>query len=94
MADTVQTLSPRLERSRLQHALSSSTARGLQQVLRRRSTIAFLMCLPLILIIGCLVIYPALYSIYLSMLNKAQTRFIGLGNFSYLLSRDAFWMVV
>ena len=52
------------------------------------------MCLPLILIIGCLVIYPALYSIYLSMLNKAQTRFIGLGNFSFLLSRDVFWMVV
>jgi len=28
------------------------------------------------------------------MLNKAQTRFIGLSNFTYLLSRDAFWMVV
>jgi multiple sugar transport system permease protein len=41
-----------------------------------------------------LVVYPALYSIYLSMLNKAQTRFIGLGNFSFLLSRDVFWMVV
>ncbi len=44
--------------------------------------------------IGGLVIYPALYSIYLSMLNKAQTRFIGLSNFTYLLSRDVFWMVV
>src|SRR5438477_5470867 len=95
MADTVHTLSPRLERNRLQQALlSSSTARGLQQLLRRRSTIALLMCLPLILIVACLIIYPALYSIYLSMLNKAQTRFIGLGNFSFLLSRDAFWMVV
>ena len=41
-----------------------------------------------------LVIYPAFYSIYLSMLNKAQTRFIGLGNFRFLLSRDVFWMVV
>ena len=28
------------------------------------------------------------------MLNKAQTRFIGLGNFRFLLSRDVFWMVV
>ncbi len=28
------------------------------------------------------------------MLNKAQTRFIGLGNFTWLLSRDVFWMVV
>ena len=79
MADTVHTLSPRLERNRLQQALlSSSTARGLQQLLRRRSTIALLMCLPLILIVACLIIYPALYSIYLSMLNKAQTRFVGL----------------
>ena len=52
------------------------------------------MCLPLIAIIFSLVIYPAFYSIYLSMLNKAQTRFVGLGNFSFLLSRDVFWMVV
>ena len=53
-----------------------------------------LMCMPLILIIACLIIYPAFYSIYLSMLNKAQTRFIGLSNFTFLMSRDTFWMVV
>src|SRR5438132_394330 len=95
MADTVHTWSPRLQRNRLQNALlGSSTGRSMHQMLRRRSTTALLMCLPLILIIACLVVYPALYSIYLSMLNKAQTRFIGLGNFSFLLSRDAFWMVV
>jgi multiple sugar transport system permease protein len=28
------------------------------------------------------------------MLNKSQTRFVGIGNFTYLLSRDVFWMVV
>ncbi len=67
---------------------------GLQRFMRRRSTLAFAMCLPLILIIVGLVAYPALYSIYLSTLNKTQTRFIGLGNFSFLLSRDVFWMVV
>src|SRR3954467_10009816 len=67
---------------------------GLHRFMRRRSTIAFLMCLPLILIITCLVVYPALYSIHLSMLNKTQTRFVGLSNFTYLLSRDTFWMVV
>jgi multiple sugar transport system permease protein len=67
---------------------------GLHRFVRRRSTIAFLMCLPLIVIIGGLVAYPALYAIYLSMLNKSQTRFIGLGNFTFLLSRDVFWMVV
>jgi multiple sugar transport system permease protein len=67
---------------------------GLHRFVRRRSTIAFLMCLPLIVIIGGLVAYPALYAIYLSMLNKAQTRFFWLGNFTFLLSRDVFWMVV
>jgi multiple sugar transport system permease protein len=61
--------------------------------MRRRSTIAFVMCLPLIVIIAGLVIYPACYSIYLSMLNKSQTRFVGLANFRYLLSRDAFLTV-
>ena len=83
MADTVQTWSPALQGVRLQ-----PSANQLRLFLRRRSTIAFLMCLPLILIIATLVIYPAFYSIYLSMLNKAQTRFIGLGNFRFLLSRD------
>ena len=67
---------------------------GLHRFMRRRSTMAFLMCLPLIVIIGGLVAYPALYAIYLSMLNKSQTRFVGLGNFTFLLSRDVFWMVV
>ena len=62
--------------------------------IRRRSTIALLMCMPLIVIVAGLIIYPAFYSIYLSMLNKAQTRFIGLSNFAFLLSRDTFWMVV
>src|ERR1700719_5099387 len=95
MVDTVHTWSPKLQRNRLQEAfLGSSTARSLHQVLRRRSSIALLMCLPLIIIIVGLVVYPALYSIYLSMLNKAQTRFIGLSNFSFLLSRDVFRMVM
>ncbi len=90
MADTVQTWSSGLHGAGAQ----SSASQNLRQFMRRRSTIAFLMCLPLILIISCLVIYPAFYSIYLSMLNKAQTRFIGLGNFQFLLSRDVFRMVV
>ena len=90
MADTVQTWSPGLRGAGLQ----SSAGQDLRLFLRRRSTIAVLMCLPLIVIIAGLVIYPAFYSIYLSMLNKAQTRFIGLSNFSFLLSRDVFRMVV
>jgi multiple sugar transport system permease protein len=96
MADTVQTWSPGLQRSPgLQGvSLQSSASKNLRLFMRRRSTIAFLMCLPLIVIIVSLVLYPACYSIYLSMLNKAQTRFIGLGNFRFLLSRDVFLMVM
>jgi len=90
MADTVQTWSPGLQGV----GLHASASRSLQLLLRRRSTIALFMCLPLIVIIAGLVVYPAFYSIYLSMLNKAQTRFIGLSNFNFLLSRDVFQMVV
>ena len=87
MADTVQTWNP---------AVNPAPARktsSMQRFMRRRSTIALAMCLPLIVVIVGLVIYPAFYSIYLSMLNKAQTSFIGVGNFAFLLSRDVFWMV-
>lgn len=90
MADTVHSWAPALRRPDAKPA----TRRGFAKFMRQRPTIAFLMCLPLIAIIFSLVVYPAFYSIYLSMLNKSQTRFLGLGNFSYLLSRDVFWMVV
>ena len=62
--------------------------------LRQRSTIAFMMVLPLLLIIGCLVAYPFFYSIYLSTLNKAETAFVGISNFLFLFKRETFWMVV
>jgi multiple sugar transport system permease protein len=75
-------------------AVTPARRSGLQQLLRHRAMVAFLMCLPLIVIILSLVIYPAFYSIYLSMLNKAQTKFVGLGNFAFLLNRDVFRMVV
>jgi multiple sugar transport system permease protein len=89
MAETVQTWVP------TRHERAAAARRsGLHRFMRRRSSIALLMCLPLIVIVCGLIIYPAFYSIYLSMLNKAQTRFIGLSNYTYLLSRDVFWMVV
>ena len=89
MADTVQSWTPEVA-----GAPARAKRSGMQRLVRRRSTIAFVMCLPLILVIVCLVVYPAFYSIFLSMLNKSQTRFVGLGNFTFLLSRDVFWMVV
>jgi multiple sugar transport system permease protein len=61
---------------------------------RRRSVLAFVLCVPLFVIIGGLVAYPAVFAVYLSMLNKAQTAFVGLGNFKFLFGRDLFWMVV
>jgi multiple sugar transport system permease protein len=67
---------------------------GLRRLARRRSTVAFLMALPLIVLIGALVIYPAFYAMYLAMLNKSLERFVGLANFTFLFSRETFWMVV
>ena len=46
------------------------------------------------MIIGGLIVYPTIFAVYLAMLNKAQTKFIGLGNFQFLVGRDLFWMVV
>jgi multiple sugar transport system permease protein len=67
---------------------------GLRRALRRKSTIAFLMALPLIVLIALLVVYPALYSIHLATLNKSMQRFVGFGNFVFLFKRETFWMVV
>jgi len=67
---------------------------GLRRFARRKSTIAFLMALPLITLIAALVVYPTLYAIYLSMLNKSLERFVGFSNFSFLFTRETFWMVV
>src|SRR5919205_762212 len=67
---------------------------ALQRFLHRKSTIAFLMTLPLILLIALLVVYPALYSIHLATLNKSMERFVGFGNFLFLFKRETFWMVV
>ncbi len=66
----------------------------MKKLLRRKSTIAFAMALPLLFIIASLVIYPAFYSIYLATLNKSMEHFVGLGNFGFLFKRETFWMVV
>ncbi|MFN2646255.1 MAG: carbohydrate ABC transporter permease [Burkholderiales bacterium] len=67
---------------------------GLRRLARRKSTVAFLLALPLIVLIAALVVYPAFYSMYLAMLNKSLERFVGLANFKFLFTRDTFWMVV
>ena len=75
-------------------ALRRARRTSLQRWMDRRSNIGFLMCVPLLLVIFGLVLYPFLYSMYLAMLNKSETKFVGLGNFAFLLNRDTFWMVV
>jgi multiple sugar transport system permease protein len=66
---------------------------SLQRLARRRSTIAFLMTLPLIAVVVGLVAYPAAYGMYLSTLNRRMTAFIGFGNFEILFESDTFWNV-
>ena len=75
-------------------AMNADSRSSLHKLMQRKSTIAFLMASPLILLIGVLVAYPAGYAVYLSMLNKGMTRFVGFGNYTFLFGRDTFWMVV
>ncbi len=63
-------------------------------LLQRKSTLAFLLCIPLLILIFGLVVYPFFYSIFLSLLNKRETRIVGLANYLFLFKRDTFWMVV
>jgi multiple sugar transport system permease protein len=67
---------------------------SLRATLKRKSTAAFLMTLPLILLVGILVLYPAFYSLHLATLNKSMQRFVGFGNFEFLFKRETFWLVV
>ena len=67
---------------------------SLRKLMRRKSTLAFLMTLPLLTLIAVLVAYPAGFAIYLSMLDRKATKFVGFANFAYLLNRERFWMVV
>jgi len=67
---------------------------SLHKLMQRKSTIAFLMALPLILLISILVVYPAFYAVFLSMLSKKMDRFVGFDNFVFLFKRPTFWAVV
>src|SRR5947199_1673105 len=77
------------------HARAPARKRsGLRRHMQRKSSIAFFMALPLILLITLLVLYPALYSVHLATLNKSMQRFVGIDNFTFLFMREPFWMVV
>ena len=83
-----------IPQDRVSGARRASKRSKLKYALQRKSTIAFLMTLPLILLIAALVIYPALYALHLATLNKAMTKFVGFGNFEFLFRRETFWLVV
>ena len=74
--------------------MTADSRSSLHKLMQRKSTAAFIMALPLIVLVLVLVAYPAGYAVYLAMLNKGMNRFVGLGNFVFLFGRDTFWMVV
>src|SRR4029079_14042050 len=61
---------------------------SLHKLMRRKSTLAFLMTLPLLTLMIALVAYPAGFAIYLSLLDRTMTRFVGLDHFASLMSRE------
>ena len=79
---------------RQRRARGLSGRSSLRKLMRRKSTIAFLMTLPLLTLTIALVTYPAGFAIWLSLLDRSMTRFVGLANFAFLVGRDQFWMVV
>src|ERR1700759_4245095 len=80
--------------NRVAEVVSNRKRSSLRAALKRKSTAAFLMTLPLILLVGILVVYPAFYSLHLATLNKSMQRFVGFGNFEFLFKRETFWLVV
>ncbi len=73
--------------------ISADGRSSLHKLMQRKSTIAFLMTLPLILLILVLVAYPAGYAIYLAMLEQGHDEVRRPGEFHTPCSgRDTFWM--
>jgi multiple sugar transport system permease protein len=58
------------------HPVHSPGVSSLQRLARKRSS-AFVMTVPLILIIAGLVAWPAAYAMYLSTLNRRMTASVG-----------------
>ena len=92
--DTCTMVDVAFQPNRVPQTRSTRKRASLRTALKRKSTSAFLMTLPLILLILILVLYPAFYSLHLATLNKSMQRFVGLGNFEFLFKRETFWLVV
>jgi len=68
--------------------------RGLMNIFRSRRYAAYWMILPLFVLIVGLVVYPFIYSVYLSLENKAENKFVGFSNYLRLMGHPTFWLVV
>jgi multiple sugar transport system permease protein len=66
---------------------------GILSRLRSRRYAAYWMVLPLVVLIVGLVVYPFVYSVWLSFENKAETKFVGLKNYKMLINYPTFWLV-
>ena len=66
---------------------------GIFRKFRSRRYAAYWMVLPLVVLIAGLVVYPFIYSVWLSFENKAETKFVGLDNYKKLLKYDTFWLI-
>ena len=69
MADVV------VEQGRRVSSVRTRKGASLRNALGRKSTVAFFLTLPLILLIALLVLYPAFFSLYLATLTKMALRF-------------------
>src|SRR3954469_19898937 len=67
---------------------------SLHKLMARKSTIGFLMTLPLITLLVVLVAYPAGSAISLAMLDRGMTKFVGLDNFARLFANQRFWVII
>ncbi|MDJ0340968.1 sugar ABC transporter permease [Streptomyces sp. H10-C2] len=74
-----------------------------QRSVRRRKVTAVVFAFPALLLLGALVGYPVLYSIFRSLFDASGDRFIGLGNYSEMfhdpatlkaIRNSAIWVVV
>jgi multiple sugar transport system permease protein len=65
----------------------------MKKKLDRNSIYPYLLCLPAVLLVASVSVYPTLYSFYLSMtrFRSGQTQFVGLRNYAILLTSPYFF---
>lgn len=84
----------------LKHAPQNTAVRAKFWNLQRRDTLtAWLLILPSAVVIGAVIFYPVLRTIYLSFFDFALTRpdareFVFLGNYLNFLSDETFWQTI